>query len=109
MGGQDRRSVHRVCQRLGAQGIGAFVDDVTLPDGTTESFESDLGGWTVSGAPPGSANNANDWIRTDASGFRVGASVTTPDTVLMGFGIEGITFKTQQAVVLGAAMKHLLP
>jgi hypothetical protein len=91
------------------QGVGVFVDDVTLPDGTTESFESDFGGWAVTGAPPGSAPNANDWIRTDASGFPVGASITTPDTILMGFGVEGITFHSQQAVVLGAAMKYLLP
>lgn len=91
------------------QGVGAFVDDVTLPDGSTQSFESDLGGWTVSGPPPGSAVNANDWVRTDAGSFPVGASITTPDTVLMGYGVEGITFKDQQAAVLGAAMKHLLP
>ena len=91
------------------QNLGVFVDDITLPNGTTESFEADMDGWTVSGAPPGSAPNANDWIRTDASGFPVGASITTPDTVLMGFGVEGIAFKDQQAAVLGAAMKHLLP
>ena len=35
----------------------------TLPDGTTTSFEGDLGGWTVSGPPEGSGENANDWIR----------------------------------------------
>jgi hypothetical protein len=91
------------------QGVGAFIDDVTLPDGTSTSFESDLGGWAVSGPPPGSAANANDWLRADAAAFPVGASVTTPDTVLMGFGVEGVTSKDQQAVVLGAAMKALLP
>ncbi len=73
------------------------------------SFETGLDGWAVSGAPAGSAPNSNDWIATDASGFPVGASITTPDTILMGFGVEGITFKDQQAAVLGAAMKHLLP
>ena len=90
------------------QGVGAFVDDVTLPGGSTESFEGDLGGWTVSGPPTGSATNANDWVRTDSSSFPVGSSITTPDTVLMGSGIEGITFESQQAVVLGAAVKYLL-
>ena len=90
------------------QGVGAFVDDVTLPGGSTESFEGDLGGWTVSGPPTGSATNANDWVRTDSSSFPVGSSITTPDTVLMGSGIEGITLQSQQAVVLGAAVKYLL-
>jgi hypothetical protein len=90
------------------QGVGAFVDDVTLPGGSTESFEGDLGGWTVSGPPTGSAPNANDWVRTDSSSFPVGSSITTPATVLMGSGIEGITFESQQAVVLGAAVKYLL-
>ena len=51
----------------GTQNLGTFVDDVTLPDGTTQSFETGLEGWTVSGAPAGSAANGNDWIVTDAS------------------------------------------
>ena len=50
----------------GTQGLGTFVDDVTLPDGTSQSFETGLEGWTVSGAPAGSAANGNDWIVTDA-------------------------------------------
>lgn len=90
------------------QGLGVFVDDVAYPDGSTESFESGLGGWTVSGSPPGSSPNANDWIATDASGFPVGASITTPDSVLMGFGLEGISGAGNRAQVMRAAMDHLL-
>ncbi|HET6668299.1 MAG TPA: M14 family zinc carboxypeptidase, partial [Intrasporangium sp.] len=37
------------------QGIGVFIDDVTLPDGTSTSFETGLDGWTVAGPPEGSA------------------------------------------------------
>ena len=48
------------------QNLGVFVDDVTLPDGTTTSFETDLGGWQITGPPAGSGPNANNWIRTDA-------------------------------------------
>ena len=44
------------------------------PNGSTESFKSGDGGWTVSGSPPGSGPNPNDWIVTDASGFPVGAT-----------------------------------
>ena len=41
------------------------------------------------GAPQGSSPNANDWIDTDASGFPVGASITTPDSILMGLRDRG--------------------
>ena len=47
------------------QGPGLFVDDVTVSTGEgTTSFEDDgdtLDGWTVPGAPAGSAANPNDW------------------------------------------------
>jgi|GEM_PF-208174 len=45
---------------------GAFVDDVVVSNGPgTTSFEDDgdtFDGWTVPGAPAGSAPNPNDWI-----------------------------------------------
>ena len=48
------------------QGAGVFVDDVVVSNGPgTTSFEADgddLDGWSVPGAPAGSAPNANDWI-----------------------------------------------
>jgi hypothetical protein len=90
------------------QNLGVFLDDVTLPDGTTTSFESDLGGWVVSGAPEGSGTNANDWIRTDASGFPVGATISTPDSLLFGFGFEGIATAAERKAVMGRAMRFLL-
>ena len=90
------------------QNLGAFVDDVTLPDGTTTSFETDLGGWEVSGPPTGSGPNANDWIRTDAAGFPVGASITTPNSILMGFGLEGVSGADTRAEIMGRAMDRLL-
>ena len=48
---------------------GVYVDDVTWPGGST-SFEADadpLDGWTVPGAPEGSAPNENDWIAGTAA------------------------------------------
>ncbi len=90
------------------QNLGVFLDDVTLPDGTSTSFEAGLDGWTISGAPPGSAENSTDWTRSDSSGFPVGASITTPDTILMGYGIEGIRTQAQRNAVIGRAMEHLL-
>ena len=59
------------------QGLGVFIDDVTLPDGTSTSFETGFDGWQVTGPPAGSGPNANNWIRTDAAGFPVGSSIST--------------------------------
>lgn len=48
------------------QATGVYVDDVVVSAGAgSTSFEDDgdtLDGWTVPGAPEGSAANANDWI-----------------------------------------------
>ncbi len=91
------------------QGLGVFVDDVTLPDGSTTSFEGgDTGGWAVSGSPPGSAPNANDWIFTTAAGFPEGAAITTPDTIYLGFGLEGVNGAATRAAVMDRAMDFLL-
>jgi hypothetical protein len=90
------------------QNLGVFIDDVTLPDGTSTSFESGLEGWTVSGPPAGSGDNANDWIVTDASGFPVGASITTPDTIMMGYGFEGIGTPAARNAVMARVLDHLL-
>jgi Zinc carboxypeptidase len=90
------------------QNLGVFVDDVTLPDGTSTSFESGLEGWEVAGPPEGSAANANDWIVTDASGFPVGASITTPDTLMMGYGFEGIASTAARNQVMERIVGHLL-
>jgi hypothetical protein len=89
------------------QNLGVFIDDVTLPDGSSTSFETDLGGWTVSGAPEGSAPNANDWIRTDAAGFPVGASISTPGSLLMGFGFEGISTPAERNQVMDSQRRRI--
>jgi len=91
-----------------AQNLGVFVDDVTLPDGTTTSFEAGLDGWTVAGPPPGSGANANNWTRSNADGFPVGASISTPDSVLMGYGFEGIATAEDRKVVMERVLDHLL-
>jgi hypothetical protein len=90
------------------QGLGVFLDDVTLPDGTSTSFESGLDGWTVAGAAPGSGANANDWQVTDAGGFPVGAAITTPKSLLMGFGFEGIATAAERKAVMERVLSHLL-
>ncbi|MET0952114.1 MAG: M1 family aminopeptidase [Aeromicrobium sp.] len=59
------------------QKTGLFVDDITVADGPgSTSFEDDgdtFDGWTVPGAPEGSAANTNDWI--------AGTTADAPPTV----------------------------
>ncbi|MDQ5814716.1 MAG: zinc carboxypeptidase [Actinomycetota bacterium] len=90
------------------QNLGVFIDDVTLPDGTTTSFETDSGGWQITGPPEGSGANANNWIFTDAAGFPVGASITTPRSLLMGYGFEGISTQAKRNAVMERMLEHLL-
>ncbi|HYH28217.1 MAG TPA: zinc carboxypeptidase, partial [Actinomycetota bacterium] len=90
------------------QGLGAFIDDTAVSTGQTTSFEDGLGGWTVAGSPPGSGPNANDFARTAAGGFPEGATITTPDTIYMGFGFEGIATPQSRAAVMRRVTDHLL-
>ncbi|GAA0922375.1 M14 family metallopeptidase [Nonomuraea longicatena] len=92
------------------QQAGVFVDDavVTL-DGATAaqtSFETDLGGWTVSGPPPGTSTSVNDWFRTDQL-FEEGGGIVTADTVYLGFGAESLDAQARTDLIR-RSMKHLL-
>jgi hypothetical protein len=90
------------------QNPGVFIDDVVLPDGTSTSSETDLDGWEISGSPEGSAPNANDFVRTDASGFPVGNAIATPRSLLLGFGLEGVSTAAERNDMMGRALDHLL-
>ena len=94
------------------QGLGVFVDDIVGPGGQgSTSFESGLDGWTATGSPPGSDPNPNDWERTteEKVGFVEGATITTPESIYMGFGFEGISSVAKRNDVMGRTMDHLLP
>jgi Zinc carboxypeptidase len=90
-----------------SQGLGVFIDDVTLL-GETTSFEDGLGGWEVTGPPEGSAPNANNFARITGAGFPEGAAVAMDRSVLQGYGIEGITGAQARADVAGRTMQYLL-
>jgi hypothetical protein len=96
----------------GKNGIGVFVDDtrVTTTDGVLDAdgFEGNTSSWIVEGPPPGSppGDGGNFVISTEL--ISVGASVTTQDTVLFGYGIEALATPGQRADVLGRAIEHLL-
>ena len=91
------------------QGTGVFIDDVTLPDGTSTSFETGLDGWAVTGPAEGSGPNSNNFIRTDTSSVPVGNAISTNDSLLLGFGLEGVSTAAERNAVMGRALDQLLP
>lgn len=95
----------------GIQGLGVFVDDakVTADGATLEetSFEDGLGGWAVPGAPEGSTGNANDWKQTESVGYVEGPGVATADTLLWGFGLEGVTGAETRSALLKQSLDRL--
>jgi hypothetical protein len=90
------------------QGLGVFIDDTVVSTGETTSFEDGLGGWAVTGPPPGSAPNGNNFTRTTAAGFPEGAAMTTDDSIYFGFGLEGIATPAARNAVMGSAITYLL-
>jgi murein tripeptide amidase MpaA len=94
----------------GTGDLGVFLDDASVTvDGNVvsdESFEIDLGDWTLIGAPPGSAANPNDWERVGVV-YEVASVVGTEDTVLMGFGFEAIDTQEERNEVMLRALKYL--
>ena len=95
----------------GTGDLGVFVDDVSVTTdlGTLRetSFEADLGGWTVPGSPEGSAPDPNDWERVGLL-FEIASIVATDDTLLFGFGFEGISTEAERNEVMARSLQHLL-
>ncbi|MFJ3635857.1 M14 family zinc carboxypeptidase [Streptomyces sp. NPDC090112] len=94
----------------GSGGRGVFADEVRLAttagEQAVEGFETSLGAWAARGAPAGSPEVAGDWSRTGEL-FRSHASVTTRDTVLLGFGLEHLPAAKDRAVLVGKALRAL--
>jgi hypothetical protein len=101
------------------QGLGVFVDDIAVSTGAgTTSFEADadpMDGWSVTGPPPGSGPNANNFERITAAGFPEAAVVTSRPTdgatyraLYTGFGFEGISTPAARAAFMKRAMDYLL-
>jgi hypothetical protein len=90
-------------------GLGVFVDDTKVTaDGETvaeTSFEGDLGGWNVPGAPADSGPNTNDWIRSQSVGFVDGPGIATDHSLYWGFGLEGVTGADNRGQLIKDAMK----
>jgi len=92
------------------QGLGVFVDDTeVLADGQSvakTSFETDDGGWTVTGPPAQSKPNPNNWIRSTAL-VEESAAVATADTLYFGFGLEGVRGAGTRNAIMQSAMRYL--
>jgi zinc carboxypeptidase len=90
---------------------GVLVDDATVTTGsgsTTTSFETDLGGWVVQGAPPeGPSVNTNEFIRSQKL-FEDASITATDDSLFFGFGLEGVDGAAGRADVMRRAMQYLL-
>ena len=110
-GGQVEVSIAYVSD-WAVQGLGTFIDDIATSTGEgTTSFEDDgdvMDGWAVTGPPPGSSANPNNFVVTTSAGFPEGAAITTADTVYFGFGFEGITDASTRTTVMGRIMDYLL-
>ena len=91
-----------------AQNLGVFLDDVAWPGGSTSFEGTETGGWRITGPPDGSGANANNFEITDEGGFPVGASITTPKSLLFGYGFEAISTADQRKAVMGRAAAYLL-
>ncbi len=82
---------------------GVFLDDVSLSTGESTSFEDgDLGGWTMSGLPVDGEPHENDWFIAGGEAYpdSNGPIVTTEDSIIFGFGFEGIADGDQRMDVL---------
>ncbi|MGW0389640.1 M14 family zinc carboxypeptidase [Streptomyces sp. NPDC003042] len=94
----------------GSGGRGVFADEARVSvggaDQAVEGFETSLGVWAVQGAPAGSPDVPGDWSRTGEL-FTSYASITTGDTVLLGFGLEHVPAAADRAVLVGKALRSL--
>ncbi|MDH5521585.1 MAG: immune inhibitor A, partial [Acidimicrobiia bacterium] len=90
--------------------LGVFLDDVSVNiDGVetqATSFEAGLDFFTVPGAPEGSVANPNDWERVGIV-FEIASVVGTDDTLLFGFGFEGISTEAERNEVMARSLQHL--
>ncbi len=95
-----------------AGGVGVFVDDIRVSVGDTtveaDGFEADGGSWAVAGPPPGSPPSTHGNFAISTELIPLASSVATEDTALLGFGIESLATRAEQADVLGRVIDPLL-
>ena len=83
----------------GTLGLGTWIDDAKVTiDGAVEStdFESGNGGWEPAPPPEGTDFDDANWTRATQQ-FIEGGIVGTTDTILTGFGFEGMNASARPA------------
>jgi hypothetical protein len=97
-------------QDFAVSGLGVFLDQlqITKDGAVAEStgFESGLAPW-VAGPQPAGTENGHAWVARGAVGFKEGPGVATEDTLLWGFGLEGISTRAQRSAALQDALTYL--
>ena len=91
------------------QGLGVFVDDVTLPGRHVDVVRvrpRRLDGARLAGGLARRTRTTSSAI--GAAGFPEGAVVATDDSLYMGFGFEGISTAASRNEIMGRAMGYLL-
>jgi hypothetical protein len=91
-------------------GAGVFIDQTSLELDNQqleiEGFEAGLGPWTSEAPPPGSPTTGGGFVRSQSP---VGASISTQDSVLLGFGVEQISDPAQRAALIKGIVAYLAP
>ncbi|WP_372347050.1 M14 family zinc carboxypeptidase [Streptomyces sp. KL116D] len=94
----------------GTGGEGVRADNASVVIGgqatETEGFETSLGVWTVPGPPAGSPPAVKDWARAQDL-FTTYGAVSTPDTVLLGFGLEHVTGTADRNALIRKALRSI--
>jgi hypothetical protein len=97
-------------QDFASAGLGVFLDglQVVKNGAVTESngFEAGLAPWEA-GPPPAGTENDAAWVSRESVGFVDGPGIATDDTLLWGFGLEGITTRAERASALKDAVAYL--
>lgn len=94
----------------GTGGRGVLADNASVVIGGTagqaDGFETSLGAWSTPGPPAGSPAVVKDWGLSGAL-FTTYGSVTTGDTVLLGFGLEHVTSAADRTALVRKALAAL--
>jgi hypothetical protein len=98
-------------QDFGTAGLGVFLDALqVLKNGAvTESngFETGLAPW-VAGPPPAGTENDAAWVARGPVGFTEGPGIATKDSLLWGFGLEGVSTRAERSAALKDALTYLM-
>ncbi|MET8474765.1 M14 family zinc carboxypeptidase [Streptomyces sp. NPDC006422] len=92
----------------GGEGVRADNASVVVNGQATETadFETSLGVWKVPGPPAGSPPAVKDWALAKDL-FTTYGAISTPDTVLLGFGLEHVTSTADRNALIRKALRSI--